>query len=140
MIDVHQDAVAEHLGIGRTDLRCLDILDREGPLTAGALAEASGLSTGAITALIDRLERAGYAVRIRDSADRRRVVVAMTPRASQYANAAYGRLIGETNEFVERLTEEQAETVAIYMEEGARVVQENIAHVRAMASPPPFRG
>ena len=60
-IDQLDDAACRALGINRTDGRCLDIIDREGPVPAGRLAEASGLTTAAVTAVIDRLEKAGYA-------------------------------------------------------------------------------
>lgn len=67
------------LGVNPTDGRCLDIIDNEGPLTAGRLAELSGLTTAAVTSVLDRLERAGYARRVRDDTDRRRVLVELTP-------------------------------------------------------------
>jgi len=58
-----------------TDLRCLDIVCRAGPITAGELAERTGLTTGAITGVIDRLENAGFVRRAKDPTDRRRVVI-----------------------------------------------------------------
>jgi DNA-binding MarR family transcriptional regulator len=79
--DMVDDLVCELLGINRTDARCVDILDQHGRMSAGDLAQASGLTTGAITAVIDRLERAGYARRVPDPADRRRVLVELTPSA-----------------------------------------------------------
>lgn len=72
-------AVAERLGLNATDLRCLDIVGRRGPLTAGQLAELTGLTTGAITGVIDHLEAVGFARRERDPRDRRRVVVRALP-------------------------------------------------------------
>ena len=71
---------AERLGISPTDLRCLDIVQGRGGVTAGELATASGLSTGAVTAVVDRLERAGLARRVRDESDRRKVNVEVTDR------------------------------------------------------------
>ena len=70
----HQ-AVADRLGMNITDHKCADILALAGPLTAGELARRTGLTTGAITGVIDRLERAGCARRVRDPSDRRRVIV-----------------------------------------------------------------
>src|SRR5947209_8850648 len=72
---LYTQAVAEQLGLNLTDLSCTGILSVEGPMTAGRLAELTGLTTGAITGAIDRLERAGYVRRERDPQDRRRVVV-----------------------------------------------------------------
>jgi DNA-binding MarR family transcriptional regulator len=74
------------LGVNPTDGRCLDIIDNEGPLTAGRLAELSGLTTAAVTTVLDRLERAGYARRVRDESDRRRVLVELTPDFAKRAS------------------------------------------------------
>jgi DNA-binding MarR family transcriptional regulator len=76
---MYSQAVAQRLGINSTDLECLDHIVLRGPLTAGALAEATGLTTGAITGVIDRLERAGFARRERDPEDRRKVTVSTEP-------------------------------------------------------------
>lgn len=67
--------VAARFGLNTTDLECLDLIQLEGSVSAGRLAAATGLTSGATTALIDRLERAGYVERIDDPADRRRVLV-----------------------------------------------------------------
>lgn len=76
---LYSQAVAQRLGINSTDLECLDLVVLRGPVTAGALAEATGLTTGAITGVIDRLERAGFACRERDPSDRRKVLVRALP-------------------------------------------------------------
>lgn len=68
-------AVAERLGVHSTDIETVDLLHIMGPMTAGHLAEVTGLTTGATTRLIDRMERAGFARRRHDPTDRRRVVV-----------------------------------------------------------------
>src|SRR5687768_11022243 len=75
------DTVARHVGLNSTDLECLDLLFLAGPTTAGQLAAHSGLTTGAMTAVIDRLERARFVRRRRDPKDRRRVLVEVLPRA-----------------------------------------------------------
>lgn len=69
------ELLGRHIGINATDMQCLNILDFEGPVPAGRLAELTGLTTGAITATIDRLEKGGFVERVRDPKDRRRVVV-----------------------------------------------------------------
>ena len=58
------EAFTALLGVNHTDGRCLDIVQRLGPITAGDLARASGLTTGAVTVVIDRLEKAGYVRRV----------------------------------------------------------------------------
>jgi DNA-binding MarR family transcriptional regulator len=88
--DLFDELVAERLGINRSDQRCLDIVDQHGRISAGELARESGLSTGAITTLLDRLERAGYVRRIRDTDDRRRVLVELTDLARERAEEIWG--------------------------------------------------
>lgn len=72
--------VAEKVGIGPNDFRCAEILVRKGPMTAGDLAKETRLTSGAITGVIDRLEKAGWARRGNDPHDRRRVVVYPGPQ------------------------------------------------------------
>src|SRR5688572_25396763 len=73
------DTVAKLVGANPTDLECLDLLGLGGPTTAGKLAAHTGLTTGATTAVIDRLERAGFARRLRSMEDRRSVLVEALP-------------------------------------------------------------
>jgi DNA-binding MarR family transcriptional regulator len=71
--------VAGSIGISGSDLECLDFLNLEGRVTAGRLAEVTGLTTGAITGVVDRLEKAGLVRRERDASDRRKVFIATVP-------------------------------------------------------------
>jgi DNA-binding MarR family transcriptional regulator len=86
------ESAARLLGVNRTDLRCLVRLRTRGPMTAGELAVEAGLTPGATTTAIDRLERAGYARRVRDDADRRRVMVAPTEAADAAGQRIWGPL------------------------------------------------
>ena len=72
-------AVSDRMGVAGSDLECLDIMLLEGRVTAGRLAEATGLTTGAITGVVDRLEKAGFVRRERDESDRRKVFVTINP-------------------------------------------------------------
>jgi len=72
-------AVAARVGIASSDLECLDIIILNTRVTAGELAVATGLTTGAVTGVIDRLEKAGFAGRERDPSDRRKVFVRALP-------------------------------------------------------------
>ena len=76
---IYSQAVAERLGISSADLECLDLIALHGPMSAGAIAEAVGLTSGAITGVVDRLERAGLAGRERSREDRRKVMVRLLP-------------------------------------------------------------
>src|SRR5262245_28404469 len=85
----YEDALAEKLGLNVTDLRALELVIGSPGLTAGGLAEESGLTTGAITGVVDRLERAGYLERRPDPADRRSVT--LHPVAARTADLAAAR-------------------------------------------------
>ncbi|MBC7988841.1 MAG: MarR family transcriptional regulator [Luteimonas sp.] len=83
-IDSIDALISQHLGVQRSDLRCLNLLEH-GPVTAGEIAARIGLTSGSVTALVDRLERAGFVERRRSSTDRRSVEVAIP-------DAAFGRI------------------------------------------------
>ena len=72
---LHGRAIADRAGIHGTDFECLDVLDWAGPITAGELARHVGITSGAVTGVIDRLERIGFVRRASDPRDRRRVIV-----------------------------------------------------------------
>jgi DNA-binding MarR family transcriptional regulator len=107
------------MGINRTDGRCLDILDRAGRITAGRLAAESGLTTGAVTAVVDRLERAGYVRRVPDPSDRRKVLVEVTEKAERLAEEIYGGMAARGRRLLERFSDEQIE-LFIQLMRGAR--------------------
>ena len=123
---LYSQAVAERLKIASADLECLDLIALRGPMPAGALAEAIGLTSGAITGLIDRLERAGLARRERSREDRRKVMVRLLPAVERRVaplfgpmeRAAMGALAGYSDEELELLLDffrraSEAATVAL---------------------------
>ena len=111
-------AVADALQLNRTDMRCLDVLEREGSVTAGRLAQATGLTSGAMTTALDRLERAGYARRVRDASDRRRVLVEITPHAIQEAGRFYSEHEALSERVYQRYSEKQLELLLQFIREG----------------------
>jgi len=78
--DDRDRALADYLGVGRTDLRCLDLITRGGPQTASALGARLHLTRGSMTTLIDRLERAGYVRRREDPSHGKRKLITLTQR------------------------------------------------------------
>jgi DNA-binding MarR family transcriptional regulator len=116
--DRFHDAVARYLGINRTDLRCLDILDLAGRQTAGELAAAMGLSTGAVTAMLDRLEKTGYVRRVRDPGDRRRVLVEPAELARERGWEVYQPFEEQTVPMFARFTDEQLSVVRDFLRIG----------------------
>jgi DNA-binding MarR family transcriptional regulator len=79
---IYASAVADSVGISSSDMDCMDFLNLEGRMTAGRLAELTGLTTGAITGVVDRLENAGFVRRERDATDRRKVFIAVVPETT----------------------------------------------------------
>jgi len=116
--DRYDQAVADTLGLNRTDMRCIDILDREGRLTAGQLADRTGLTSGAVTTVIDRLEKAGYARRVRDTDDRRRIYVELTDGIQQSAGRFYAEHAELAESLYKQYTEEQIELLLEFVKRG----------------------
>jgi DNA-binding MarR family transcriptional regulator len=113
--DRFHDAVAGYLKINRTDLRCLDLIDQRGRQSAGELSEATGLSTGAVTVMLDRLERAGFVRRVRDVGDRRRIMVESTDLAAKYGSEIYAPLAAQALPLYDRFTDEQLVTIVDFL-------------------------
>lgn len=104
-------AIAERAGLTATDAKAMDILTRHGALTAGELSEHTGLATASVTSLIDRLEARGRVRRVRDRADRRRVIVEPV-REKTEGDASFFRVIqSEFEKLVEDLSDRQLETI-----------------------------
>ncbi|HJX68091.1 MAG TPA: MarR family transcriptional regulator [Candidatus Limnocylindrales bacterium] len=93
--DLLDEAIAADWGVSRTEGRVIDIVDRAGRITAGQLGAEVRLTSGAVTAVVDRLEAAGLVRRVRDTADRRRVFVEVTPKVEELAAPVFGPLAEE---------------------------------------------
>ena len=128
--DEYDEAVAHAVGVNRTDMRCLDILAQEGGATAGRLATLMGLTTGAITTVVDRLEAAGFARRERDENDRRRVRVALTEKAHSELMPFYAPLQEMSEQLFSRYTEEQLELLLGFLVEAGARHEEILAALR----------
>ncbi len=100
--DTFDSLAAERLGLSETDLRCLNIIENSGGLSAGELAVQAGLTAGAITGVVDRLENAGYADRVADPSDRRRIRVQVTPAWYRAAEHLWGPLAADWHSTLSR--------------------------------------
>jgi DNA-binding MarR family transcriptional regulator len=120
-------AVADAAGMNLTDMRCLDFIEREGPVSAGRLAEATGLTSGAMTTALDRLERAGFARRVRDTEDRRRVLVEIDPAALAGAARYYGAHMALGERIYKRYSKEQLELLHEFVREGRELNEQQAA-------------
>src|SRR5580692_12971961 len=101
------EGLAKKLKLSRTDMRCLDLIGRHGPLTAGRLAQEAGLTTGAVTFILDRLEAAGMVTRRRDTEDRRRVWVELVPAARKKLQHAQQPIVEEMKQVTQRFKAEE---------------------------------
>lgn len=105
-VDAVDIAISEELGIHRNDLRCLNLLE-PGPLKASEIGRQIGLTSGSVTALIDRLERAGYVERKRSSVDRRSIDVGIPPDSYARIDQLYREVGGAIRARFSRLPPDQ---------------------------------
>lgn len=131
------EAVAARLGLGAAEWRCLELLGREGPATAGRLAELSGFTTGAITGIVDRLERAGYVRREPNPRDRRSVIVRPMENAALREQVApifesLGRAMAEVNG---HYSARELDLIRDYLERTIRALREETAKVSGRGGP-----
>ena len=131
------ERVAKTFKLSRTDMRCLDILGRTGPMTAGQLADESRLSTGAVTFLLDRLEAAGMVKRRRDTDDRRRVWVELVPAAQKRLQHAQQPIVEEMKQVTQRFKAEELAIVRDFMREAKEVFERQISGVAPFQKKPP---
>lgn len=127
--DGFDDLVGQILDLNPTDLRCLDWLT-EGPMSAGELTDATGLSSAATTTLLDRLENKGYVRRQRDTTDRRKVLVELTPEGAERLYKLYGPLADEGGRLLTRFNDTELEMMRDFLIEATDIVQEHRAQLR----------
>jgi DNA-binding MarR family transcriptional regulator len=126
--------MAELQGLGASDHKALDLLDRFGPLTAGELGERSGLAPASITGLVDRLAEKGLVRRIKDPRDGRRVSIELArERLAGFAHM-FEDPVREMTELADEFTDEELETIARYIEGAAKRQQAATGRLGAPAS------
>jgi len=131
--DAFDEVACQKLGVNRTDMRCLNIVDNQGPVTAGRLAELSGLTTAAVTAVLDRLERAGYARRVRDEKDRRQVIVELTPLLRERAERIWGPIGKEAMTDLTRMSVDELKGVIEFFRTGTDLNERHVERVRKLS-------
>jgi DNA-binding MarR family transcriptional regulator len=113
--DAFDNVAAQRLGVNETDLHCLNIVENSGGITAGELAVEAGLTTGAVTGVIDRLERAGFARRVPDPGDRRRVKVEVTPKFYARADKIWGPVRADWDEALAKFSADELELITEFL-------------------------
>src|SRR5580658_661474 len=124
----HQ-AIASKLGINVTDTRCFELMSRysQGPLTAGDIARASGLTTGAVTGILDRLEKAGLVERFRDASDRRKVFVRPCLEALQKVSRLYEGLAAASLKHASSYSTKELELIQRFFEGSLKILRDQTA-------------
>ncbi|HZU54932.1 MAG TPA: MarR family transcriptional regulator [Actinocrinis sp.] len=131
-----QTATARAAGIRPTDVAIIAHLQRvpgEPPRTPGDLARLTGLTTGAITGVLDRLERDGYVRRVRDQHDRRKIFVELTGKDIETFNAVFGPMIAGLNRLCSTFSKQQLEDITRYIEGCHEVIQHAVDEMQDAA-------
>jgi len=123
--------IASKVGLNATDLRCLDLIAQSGEslVTAGDLRHATGLTTGAVTAILDRLEAAGAVERVRDKQDRRKVWVRLNPDSTLNFSIYYEGLATEMATLASSYSEAELNLIEGFLEANLRILKGQIAKV-----------
>jgi DNA-binding MarR family transcriptional regulator len=125
-----EEVAARRLGIGAVDMRCLNVVENAGGLTAGELARQVGVTTGAVTGALDRLERAGYARRVPDPGDRRRVRVEVTAAFRDRAEEIWAPLAADWQRRLgARFTAAELGTIVDFLEQTGAIGAANLARL-----------
>ena len=117
------EAIARRLGLGAADHKALDLILRSGPLTAGEIARQTGLTPGAVTGLVDRLEQAGYASRRSDPADRRRVLIAVVDDRPTDFTEIFAELGKEMSTFMGKYDDREVAAIIDYVSNTIEVLR-----------------
>ena len=127
-------AVAGRVGLSGSDLECLDFIVMAGAeaATAGQLAAATGLTSGAVTGLLDRLEKAGFVRREPDRVDRRKVRVVPIDAAIQRLGAYYAPVAQRTEALCAEYTEAQLRTILDFARRSVALAADEAARIRAL--------
>lgn len=129
---LHQ-AIAQSFGLNATDTKCMDLI-MQGPggkVTAGWLSEMSGLTTGAITHILDRLEKRGFVERLRDTQDRRKVLVRVRPASIEPLVPRYEAVGKAYMDLVEQYNDKDLQLICEYLEKTSEMSKRELARVVA---------
>jgi DNA-binding MarR family transcriptional regulator len=123
-------AIANELGMPLADVQCMGLL-ADGPAAPSDLAAWLGLTTGAVTKVLDRLERAGYLSRSADPSDRRRIVITADPEGLAALAAHYAPMGEKMSRHLAQYTDDELATILAFMRAGREAADEEISRIRA---------
>jgi DNA-binding MarR family transcriptional regulator len=128
-------AIAERVGLSATEHKALDILSRAGSLTAGQLADLTGLTTGAITGLVDRLEKVGFVRRVKDPNDRRKVVIQpQTETMEREIAPLFESLAHSTEKMLSGYSDRELATIHDFITQSIAILQAETINLRDSTS------
>ena len=132
---LHQ-AIAQTVGLNATDTKCVDLIasDPTGSITAGRLSDLTGLTTGAITHIVDRLEKRGIVERVRDTADRRRIFIRVKPESLAPLAPTYESVGAAYLALSEQYTDSDLALICEYMERASETAERLLSEVIAARS------
>ena len=127
--------IGAKLELRDVDIDCLDLIDREGPLTPSTLARLAGLHPATITGILDRLERGGWVTRERDPADRRAILVRARRERLPDLLRLYGGMNRSMNQIYARYSERELEVIADFFERTAKAGKTATDQLSALGEP-----
>ncbi|MBR0752563.1 MarR family transcriptional regulator [Bradyrhizobium jicamae] len=136
---MYGQAVANIAGIAQSDMECMDILFLEGRVTAGRLAEVTGLTTGAITGVVDRLEKAGYVRRERDASDRRKVFISVVVEKAEEIGKFYVPMQAAMQKVWGGYNDEELRLLLRFANDGYKGVLEATEALKGVIETPPAK-
>ena len=129
---LHQ-AIAQSAGLNATDTKCIDLILRasEGAMTAGRLSDVTGLTTGAITHILDRLEKRHFIERVRDTRDRRKVFIRVLQESLEPLMPKYEAIGRSYLSLAEQYGTKELQLICDYMEKTAAISERELANLIA---------
>ncbi|MFI6324955.1 MarR family winged helix-turn-helix transcriptional regulator [Nonomuraea sp. NPDC050556] len=122
-------AIGERIGLGVTEEKTLDLLQRHGPLTAGEIGRLTGLAPASVSGLIDRLEAKWFVRRLRDVKDRRRVIVEINEERLMGFGDLFGPLMAGLADLYSRYTDAELELIIDFMRQATEIQRTATLHL-----------
>jgi DNA-binding MarR family transcriptional regulator len=129
---IYHQFVAVTIGLNPTDLKCGAVLSETGPLTAGELAEIVGLTTGAVTGVIDRLEQAGLVRREKDPTDRRKIIIQPISDSDELPrlNQIFNSISQTAGQLISTYRDDELAVILDFIQRGQKMLKQEIAKLR----------
>ncbi|NUO97721.1 MAG: MarR family transcriptional regulator [Nonomuraea sp.] len=128
---MYHSAMGERLGLGMTEEKTLDLLQRLGPLTAGELSQHTGLAPASVSGLIDRLEAKWLVRRVRDTKDRRRVIVEINWERLAGFGELFEPFVAAMSGLYERYTDEELALIVDFLSRSTALQREATTELRS---------